>query len=72
MKTPLFLGVGQHPGMVGQHKTEWWVNLEQNLHKCTYCLQVAVISELQNMKYFIWLRGFYFSLVLFLYSQDKY
>lgn len=32
MKTPLFLGVGQHPGMVGQHKTEWWVNMEQNLH----------------------------------------
>ena len=23
--------VGQHPRMVGQHKTEWWVNMEQNL-----------------------------------------
>lgn len=30
---PLFWGVGQHPGMVGQHKTEWWVNIKQNLHE---------------------------------------
>ncbi|MBX3257835.1 MAG: hypothetical protein KF862_27140 [Chitinophagaceae bacterium] len=32
MKTPLFFGVGQHPGILGQHKTEYWVNLQQNLH----------------------------------------
>ena len=24
--------VGQHPRTVGQHKTEWWVNMVQNLH----------------------------------------
>ena len=24
--------VGQHPGMMGQHKTEWWVNMLRNLH----------------------------------------
>jgi hypothetical protein len=27
----IIFGVGQHPGMVGQHKTEYWVNMEQNL-----------------------------------------
>ena len=27
--------VGQHPRMVGQHKTEWWVNMEQNLQFMT-------------------------------------
>ena len=31
MPTPKL--VGQHPRMVGQHETEWWVNMEQNLHK---------------------------------------
>ncbi len=25
------LGVGQHPRTVGQHKTEWWVKMWQNL-----------------------------------------
>jgi hypothetical protein len=25
-------GVGQHTRMVGQHKSERWVNMEQNLH----------------------------------------
>jgi hypothetical protein len=29
--SPLLEGVGQHPRMVGQHKTEWWVNMVQNL-----------------------------------------
>jgi hypothetical protein len=24
-------GVGQHAGMVGQHKQEWWVNMRRNL-----------------------------------------
>jgi hypothetical protein len=24
--------VGHHPGMVGQHKSEQWVNMDQNLH----------------------------------------
>jgi len=24
--------VGQHAGMVGQHKQEWWVNMVRNLH----------------------------------------
>lgn len=32
--------VGQHPRMVGQHKTEWWVNMEQNL-------------QLQDLYYFL-------------------
>ena len=25
-------GVGQHPGMAGQHKQEPWVNMRRNLH----------------------------------------
>ena len=24
------LGVGQHAGMMGQHKQEWWVNMRRN------------------------------------------
>ena len=24
--------MGQHAGMVGQHKQEWWVNMRRNLH----------------------------------------
>ena len=25
--------MGQHPGIVGQHETERWVNMKRNLHK---------------------------------------
>jgi hypothetical protein len=34
-------GVGQHPRMVGQHKTERWVNMDQNLQLEDYELQVC-------------------------------
>jgi hypothetical protein len=29
------MGVGQHPRTEGQHKTEWWVNMIQNLQLVT-------------------------------------
>jgi hypothetical protein len=42
-------GVGQHPRTVGQHKTEWWVNMEQNLHS-TSCLIRLTREEAKNQK----------------------
>ena len=29
--------VGQHVGMMGQHKQEWWVNMVRNLQTCRNC-----------------------------------